>query len=50
LSGSLTKAPALPGDIYCVDQNVPLLALDLLARIAAMRIDIGPPFSALFTL
>jgi hypothetical protein len=27
-----------------------LLALDLLARIVAMRIDAGPPFLALFTL
>jgi len=34
----------------CVDENVPLLALDLLARIIAVRIDPGPPFSALFTL
>ncbi len=31
-------------------EDVPLLALDLLARIIAMRIDAGPPFSALFTL
>ena len=31
-------------------ENVALLALDLLARIVAMRIDAGPPFSALFTL
>jgi len=31
-------------------QNMALLALDLLARIIAMRIDAGPPFSALFTL
>jgi hypothetical protein len=31
-------------------ENVALLALDLLARIIAMRIDSGPPFSALFTL
>ena len=31
-------------------QNVALLALDLFARIIAMRIDAGPPFSALFTL
>src|SRR3979409_1992476 len=30
--------------------NGALLALDLLARIIAMRIDAGPPFSALFTL
>src|SRR5262249_37922898 len=29
---------------------VALLALDLFARIIAMRIDAGPPFSALFTL
>jgi hypothetical protein len=35
---------------YCVDKNVPLLALDLLARIVAVRIDARPPFSALFTL
>ena len=33
-----------------VYQNVALLALDLLAGIIAMRIDAGPPFSALFTL
>jgi hypothetical protein len=33
-----------------VDQNVPLLALDQLARIKAGRIDARPPFSALFTL
>ena len=33
-----------------IDENMPLLALDLLARIIAMRIDAGPPFSALFTL
>ena len=31
-------------------QNMALLALDLFARIIAMRIDAGPPFSALFTL
>jgi len=31
-------------------ENVALLAFDLLARIIAMRIDAGPPFSALFTL
>jgi len=31
-------------------QNVALLALDLFARIIAMRIDADPPFSALFTL
>jgi hypothetical protein len=29
---------------------MPLLALDLFARIVTMRINAGPPFSALFTL
>jgi len=33
-----------------VYEKVALLALDLLARIVAMRIDPAPPFSALFTL
>ena len=33
-----------------VDENMPLLALDQLARIEPVRIDTGPPFSALFTL
>jgi hypothetical protein len=33
-----------------VDKNMPLLALDQLACIEAMRIDVGPPFSAPFTL
>ena len=33
-----------------VYENMTLLSLDLLARIIAMRIDAGPPFSALFTL
>ncbi len=33
-----------------VDQNMPLLALDQLARIEAVAVDAGPPFSALFTL
>ncbi len=33
-----------------IDQNVALLALDLLARVIAGRIDARPPFSALFTL
>jgi hypothetical protein len=33
-----------------VDQDVPLLALDLLARVVPLRIDARPPFSALFTL
>jgi hypothetical protein len=27
----------------CIDQNMPLLALDQLAGIEAMRIDAGPP-------
>src|SRR5215471_17335234 len=31
-------------------EDVALLALDLFARVVAMRIDAGPPFSALFTL
>jgi len=35
---------------YRVDENMPLLAFDLLACIIAMRIDVAPPFSALFTL
>ena len=33
-----------------VYENMAFLAFDLLARIIAMRIDAGPPFSALFTL
>ena len=33
-----------------VYENMALLALDLLARIVAMRINVRPPFSALFTL
>ena len=33
-----------------IDQNMPLLALDQLAGIEPVRIDAGPPFSALFTL
>ena len=33
-----------------IDENVPLPALDQLARIKAGRIDARPPFSALFTL
>jgi hypothetical protein len=31
-------------------ENVPFLALDLLAGIVAVRVDARPPFSALFTL
>jgi len=34
----------------CIDENMPLPALDQLARIKAGRIDVSPPFSALFTL
>ena len=33
-----------------VDEDMPLLSFDLLARIVARRIDADPPFSALFTL
>jgi hypothetical protein len=33
-----------------IDENMPLLALDQLARIEPVWIDAGPPFSALFTL
>ena len=33
-----------------VDENMPFLALDQLARIEPVRIDATPPFSALFTL
>ena len=33
-----------------IDENMPLLALDQLAGIEPVRIDAGPPFSALFTL
>jgi hypothetical protein len=32
----------------CIDQNMPLLALDQLAGIEAMRIDAGPPCMGLF--
>ena len=35
---------------YCIDKNVPLLALDLFTRIVPVRINARPPFSALFTL
>ena len=37
-------------EAYCIDENMPLLALDQFARIEPVRIDAGPPFSALFTL
>jgi hypothetical protein len=33
-----------------IDENMPLLALDQFARIEPVRIDAGPPFSALLTL
>ncbi len=33
-----------------VDEEMALLALDLLARVIARRVDARPPFSALFTL
>jgi hypothetical protein len=33
-----------------IDEDMPLLALDLLAAIKARRIDPAPPFSALLTL
>src|SRR3954470_21685924 len=37
-------------EAFRVDEYVALLALDLLARIIARRVDRGPPFSALLTL
>jgi hypothetical protein len=33
-----------------IDKNMPFLALDQFARIEPVRISVGPPFSALFTL
>ena len=33
-----------------IDQNMPLLTLDQLAAVEAVRVDAGPPFSAPFTL
>ena len=33
-----------------IDENVPLLAIDLLSRVVARRINRSPPFSALLTL
>ena len=41
---------AVEKQALCINQNVPLLALDQFARIKAGRIDAGPPFSALLTL
>ena len=37
-------------EAFRVYENVALLSLDLFARVKAMRIDAGPPFSALLTL
>jgi hypothetical protein len=33
-----------------IDKDMPLLALDFLARVIAARVNAAPPFSALFTL
>jgi hypothetical protein len=38
------------GQSQRIYKEMALLALDLFARIIAMRIDAGPPFSALLTL
>jgi hypothetical protein len=35
---------------YRIDKDMPLLAFDFLARIIAVRVDPGPPFSAILTL
>jgi len=35
---------------YRINEDMPFLALDLFARVIAARVDVGPPFSALFTL
>lgn len=35
---------------YRIDEDMPLLAFDLLAGIIAIPVDAGPPFSALLTL
>jgi hypothetical protein len=35
---------------YRIDQDMSLLALDLLAGVITVRIDAAPPFSALLTL
>jgi hypothetical protein len=35
---------------YRIDEDMPLLSLDLLAGIVTIWIDAAPPFSALFTL
>ena len=41
---------AMQQEAYRIDQDVPLLALDLLACVIAARVDAGPPFSALLML
>lgn len=35
---------------YCIDKDMPLLAFGFLAGVIAVRVDAGPPFSALLTL
>jgi hypothetical protein len=35
---------------YRINEDMPLLSLDLFARVVTVWIDVGPPFSALFTL
>lgn len=35
---------------YRIDKDMPLLTFDFLACIIAIRVDAGPPFSALLTL
>ena len=35
---------------YGIDEDMALLAIDLFPRVVAIRIDAGPPFSALLTL
>ena len=37
-------------EAYRIDENMPLLAFDLLARVVTGWINAGPPFSAPFTL
>jgi hypothetical protein len=44
------KTDAMKQQAQRIYKNVPLSALDFLARIIAGRIDRGPPFSALLTL
>ena len=40
----------LKQEAYGIDEDVTLLAFDLLARVVAARVDAAPPFSALLTL